>query len=72
MRVQIDEARRHDQAVGVDGLLGEARRTAADLRDLAVANPDVGAIARGARPVNDGAAFNVDVDVSHAEFPPRW
>jgi hypothetical protein len=62
MRVQIDEAGRDDQPVGVDGLLREAGRAAADLRDLAVLDPDVAAIARHARSVDDGAAFDVKIE----------
>ena len=62
MGVQIDEARRDDQAVGVDDFLGEARRASADLRDLAVLDPDVAPVARHAGAVDDGAAFDLNVD----------
>ena len=71
MGVQIDEAGRDDQAVGVDGLLGEAGRASADLGDLAVFNPDVAAIARDAGAVDDGAAFDLNVIIGHLEFPPE-
>ncbi len=71
MGVQIDEARRDDQAVGIDDFFGEARRAAANLRDLAVLDPDVAAIARDAGSVDDGAAFDLNVEIGHLSFPPR-
>ena len=44
MGVRIDEARRHDQPVGIDGALG-AFRHLADLGHLAVVDRDIGLIA---------------------------
>ena len=41
MGVRIDEARRDDQSVGVDGALG-AFRDLADFGDLAVRDRDIG------------------------------
>ena len=73
MRMQIDEAGRDDQAVGVDDFLREAGCAAADLRDLAVLDPDVGAVARHARAVNDGSPFDLNIEFGHSRFPPsKW
>src|SRR5206468_9752905 len=57
VRVAIDEARRDDQAVGVDGAPGH-RSDASDLDDAAVVDPDVAAITWGARAVDDRAVAN--------------
>ena len=70
--VQIDEAGRDDQAVGVDDLFGEAGRAAAELRDLAVLDPDVAAIARDAGTIDDGAAFDLNIVISHQVFLLDW
>jgi len=58
--------------VGIDSFLGEARRASADLHDFAVLDPDVAVKARNARPVDDRAALDVEIIISHYEFPPRW
>jgi hypothetical protein len=65
MGMEIDEAGRDDRAVGVDRAAGEAWRAAADLRDPAVANPDVGAIARHAGAVDHRSIFDVEIEISH-------
>ena len=70
MSVQIDEAGRDDQAVGVDGLFREAGGAAADLRDLAVLDPDVGAVTRHAGSVNNGSTFDVKIEIGHRKIPP--
>ncbi len=71
MRMQIDEAWRDDEAVGIDDLLGKAGGAPAQLRDFAVLDPDVAAIARTSGTVNDRAAFDLNVVISHRVFPPR-
>ena len=58
--VAVDEARRDDQAVGVDRALGR-RADAADLDDPAMLDADVGAIARGARAVDDRPVANQQI-----------
>ena len=68
MGMQIDEAGRDDQPARVNHLLGEARGASADLRDFAVFDPDVAAIARYPRAIDDGAAFDLNVEVSHFGF----
>ena len=70
MSVQIDEAGRDDHAAGVDGLLREAGRAPADLRDFAVFDPDVGAVTRHARAVNNGSTFNLKIEIGHRKIPP--
>jgi len=55
--VAIDEARRDDQAVRIDGALGH-RSDASDLDDPAVLDADVPTIARGARAVDDRPLAN--------------
>src|SRR5206468_4226652 len=66
--VRIDEARRHDQPVGIDGALG-ALADLADLGHLAAGNGDVGLVALGARAVDHGAVPDHEI-VAH-EFLPR-
>ena len=58
MRVQVDKARRDDQAVGIDHLRRFVRRDPADLGDLAVLDSDVVAETRGQRAVDDHPAFH--------------
>jgi hypothetical protein len=53
----IDEARRHDQAVGVDGALGQ-RADASDLDDPTIRDAEVAPIPRGAGAVDDRPAAN--------------
>ena len=64
--VQVDEARRHDQAAGVDHLVGLVGADLADLGDHAVLDPDVAAKARQAAAVDDHAAANHAVVPGHA------
>src|SRR5262249_40870843 len=66
--VQIDEARRHDCAVGINGAFGQAGRSPAYLRDSALANPEVRAIARYAGSVDNRSAFDVDVILAHGSL----
>ncbi len=61
VRVQVDESRRDDEAVGVD----RARRGVVDIADLDDASAhdrDVGAPRRGARPVHHGAVLDEEVE----------
>ena len=64
MGMAVDEARRHDQAVGVDGAVG-GRRDAADLDDAAVPDADIGGEARLSGAVDDGAATNEKIEGHH-------
>ncbi len=68
--MKIDEAGRDDRILSVDHKASEAGRAAADLRDLALANPDVGAIARHAGAVDHRSIFDMEIEVSHLRFPP--
>jgi hypothetical protein len=45
--MQVDEARRHDQAAGVDDMVGVGGADVADLGDAAILDADVGADAAG-------------------------
>ena len=63
--VQVDEAGRHDQAVGVDGAVGRALGPAADLGDAAVLDPQVAPEPGHPRAVDDRAALDVDVVAGH-------
>src|SRR5262249_5190194 len=72
MSVQVDEAGRDNESIGVDNLLGKPRRSAANLCDLAILDVDIAAIARDAGTVDNGAAFNKDVNLRHVLFPPHW
>src|ERR1700744_1460598 len=65
MSVQVDETWRDKKAASIDDLVGEAGGPSTNLRDLAVFYPDVGAIARYPGAINDGAAFDLDVVISH-------
>ena len=66
MRVDVDEARRNNESVHIDGL---ARRAGGrpDRRDPVALHRDIGNPLRLARAVNDPAAANDDV-VSHNPF----
>ena len=57
----VDESRRDDQPVGVDGALGRGP-DAADLDDAAAPDADVAAIARGARAVDDRPAADQEIE----------
>ena len=61
MGVDVDEARRDRQAVGID-LLAAARRHLADFGDLAVLDRDVAAEGRSTVAIHDGAAAYDDVE----------
>ena len=50
--------------------VGDAVGSASDLCDLAVLDPDVALEARDPRPVDDGAAADVDVVVGHRDRSP--
>src|SRR5262249_38405756 len=63
VRVQIDDAGRHELAIGVDHRRG-AGVDAADLGDAAVLDAHVRAVAREARAVHDHAILDDQV-VSH-------
>jgi hypothetical protein len=63
--MEVDEARRDNEAIGIDYLFGKAGCAPADLRNFAVANPDVGPIAWNASPIDNGSAFDLNVEISH-------
>ena len=65
MGLDVDEAGRDREPVGVDHLGGVAARFAADRGDAAVADGDVARLARGAAAVEQQAAADQDV-VGHA------
>jgi hypothetical protein len=67
MRVQVDKARGNDKVVGEDHLFGRSWWAAADLRDFAVFNPDVGLIAWDTGPIHNGPPTYLQVEFSHAE-----
>src|SRR5262249_24538626 len=67
--VRIDEARRDDQPVRVDGAPG-AFRDLADLGDLAVGDGDVGPIARRTGSIDHGAVLDDEV-VAHRRILPE-
>ena len=74
MRVQVDEARRHDQAAGIDHLVGIVGAELADPGDHAVLDADVAAEARQAAAVDDHAATDDAVEPGHASscFAEAW
>ena len=67
VRMDVDESRRDDAPVGVDGARC-ALRHPADADDAAVAHGDVGAVGRHARAVDDPAAAYDEVE-AHASPP---
>src|SRR5688572_12878639 len=64
----IDEARRHDQPVGVDGALGTLGHLA-DLGHLAVRDRDIGLVTRRTRAIEHGAVLDDEI-VAHSLVPP--
>jgi len=68
--VQVDKARCHDLAGGVDLLFGRSLRAAAELSHLAVADPDVALVARHPCAVDDRPALDVNVELSAHGMPP--
>ena len=71
--VQIDEAGRDNQSISIDDPFGETLRPTPELRDLAVFDPDVAAVARDPGAVDDGAAFDLNVELCHSSssYPVR-
>ena len=68
VRVDVDEARRDQQALGVDLLVGAAGDLA-DGRDLAVLHRDVGFVQRRAGAVGNGAATDDEIEfLRHVRF----
>jgi hypothetical protein len=63
--VQVDEAGRDDQAVGVERALRLGRSDAADLRDATASDADVGAERRIARSVNHRPPANHEIELWH-------
>ncbi len=63
--MQIDEAGRDDQPVGIDDFFREARGTAADLRDLAILDEKIALKARNSGSVDDRSAFDLNVVFGH-------
>ena len=61
MRVQVDEAGRDMQPVGVDHTDGIGRADVANGDDAAVSDCDVASVARHPRPVKDQAILDDDV-----------
>ena len=70
VRVHVDEARRDELAARVD-LLGTLGNAAADRRDLAVGNGEVGFIRVAAQPIDDRAVANHQAGRGHAAAPMR-
>jgi hypothetical protein len=70
--VQVDEARRDDEAVGVEDGRRVAGAQPVDRRDAAVLDAEVGALARHAGAVDDGPAPDDGVELGHRErcLPP--
>ena len=66
VRVRVDDAGHDDEPVGVDRLRGA--REAADVRDDAVLDADVGDALRQSRAVHDGAVLDDRVE-AHAVHP---
>ena len=69
VRVDVDEAGRDDEAVGVE-LARAGPLHVADLDDRAVAHADVGGARGRARPVDDGATADDEVELGHCQPPP--
>ena len=68
VRMDVDEARRDQQALGVDLLVGAAGDLA-DGRDLAVLHRDVGFVQRRAGAVGNGAATDDEIEfLRHVRF----
>src|SRR6185503_11961141 len=65
VRVQVDEARRHDQAAGVDHLVGIVGAQLADLGDHPVLDAKVALEARQPAAVDDHAAADHAVEAGH-------
>jgi hypothetical protein len=63
--VEINEAWRDDEAIGVDDFLREAIPAATDLRDLAVLDPQVAMETRDARSVDDRSTFDLNIVFGH-------
>ena len=66
--VYVDEAGGHDAAVGVDHRVGLGGGELADGGDPVALDGDVGAIARGALPIDDDAVANDDIEHSVESF----
>ena len=65
MSVQIDEAGRDNQPVGIDDFLREALSAATDLRDLAVLDPQVTVKTRDSGSVDDRSTFDLNIEFGH-------
>jgi hypothetical protein len=66
--VQIDKSWRDDQTVGVDDFARRAGGASADLRDLAIFDPDVAAKPWHPRSIDYGAAFDVKIEFRHCSL----
>ena len=71
VRVDVDEARRHDQARGVDLAPGRAE-LGADRGDLSILHCDIGDQAWGARAVNHGSVSDDEVKHGGRIGPGGW
>ena len=67
MGVRVDEARRHDQPVGIDGALG-ALGHLADLGHLAAGNGDIGLVALGPGAIDHSAVPDHEI-IAHEVLP---
>src|SRR6266581_4128033 len=66
--MQIDEPRRHDEPVGIEGSLGVARAQPAGPvypGDLTVSDPDVPGVARCAGAIDDSSASDDHIKFRH-------
>ena len=70
MRLDVDEARRHGEPCGVDGLLGAAFELRADRGDTAVFNGEISRGAGRAAAVENKPA--ADQDVMHGKMARGW
>ena len=70
VRVAVDEARRDDQAVGVDRALGD-RGHASDLDDAPAGDSHVAAVAGGTRAIDDRSVADQEIESHGATSYPR-
>ena len=71
MRVQVDETRRDDQALGVDGLRRRPGVLTTELRDASIVDPHIALEAGLPGAVDDGAVPDVKFEVRHCRSPMR-
>ena len=71
VRVQVHEAGRNDQPARVEHFRGVRCVDGPDRGDAPVLDPDVGLVARGAQPVDDGAALDNSIEFRHPRASSR-